>query len=118
MDPCPGSQAYDCPTRPAPEPAGRWMRWATVRTLTPLGGLVRGPGTVLRGMLAWGHAARPRPSRSWRTHPANATSGIRLAAALRRSAAKMDGRTWETTNAPVSGQGSVAEESGDGAPVP
>ncbi len=43
--------------------------------------------------------------------------GVRLAAVLRRNAAKMDGRTWETTNAPVTGQGSVAEESGD-APVP
>ncbi len=41
--------------------------------------------------------------------------GVRLAAALRRNAAKMDGRTWETTNAPVTGQGSVAEESGDAA---
>ncbi len=39
--------------------------------------------------------------------------GVRLAAALRRNAAKMDGRTFETTNAPVTGQGSVAEESGD-----
>lgn len=43
--------------------------------------------------------------------------GVRLAATLRRNAAKMDGRTFETTNAPVAGMRSVAEESGDG-PVP
>ncbi len=39
--------------------------------------------------------------------------GTRLAATLRRNAAKMDGRTFETTNAPVIGLRSVAEESGD-----
>ena len=43
--------------------------------------------------------------------------GHRLAATLRRNAAKMDGRTFETTNAPVVGMKSVAEESGE-APVP
>lgn len=39
--------------------------------------------------------------------------GMRLAATLRRNAAKMDGRTFETTNAPITGMKSVAEESGD-----
>lgn len=39
--------------------------------------------------------------------------GTRLAATLRRNAAKMDGRTFETTNAPVVGLRSVAEESGE-----
>ncbi|HEY3547765.1 MAG TPA: hypothetical protein VGK17_16960, partial [Propionicimonas sp.] len=39
--------------------------------------------------------------------------GKRLAATIRRNAGKMDGRTFETTNAPVLGLGSVAEESGD-----
>jgi len=39
--------------------------------------------------------------------------GTKLANTLRRNAAKMDGRTFETTNAPVLGEKSVAEESGD-----
>jgi hypothetical protein len=39
--------------------------------------------------------------------------GARLAAVLRRTAAKVDGRTFETTNAPVTGMHSVAEESGE-----
>lgn len=39
--------------------------------------------------------------------------GRKLAATLRRNAAKMNGRTFETTNAPVLGEGSVAEESGN-----
>lgn len=43
--------------------------------------------------------------------------GTKLAATLRRNAAKMDGRTFETTNAPVLGMKSVAEESGTD-PVP
>ncbi|MFN8631206.1 MAG: hypothetical protein U0838_13085 [Chloroflexota bacterium] len=43
--------------------------------------------------------------------------GTALAATIRRNAAKMDGRTWETCNAPVVGQGSVAEEAGTD-PVP
>ena len=43
--------------------------------------------------------------------------GTRLAGTLRRNAAKMDGRTFETTNAPVTGLRSVAEESGE-EPVP
>lgn len=38
--------------------------------------------------------------------------GTKLANTLRRNAAKMDGRTFETTNAPVLGEKSVAEESG------
>lgn len=38
--------------------------------------------------------------------------GTKLAATLRRNAAKMGGRTFETTNAPVLGMKSVAEESG------
>jgi hypothetical protein len=38
--------------------------------------------------------------------------GVKLAATLRRNAAKMSGRTFETTNAPVLGEGSVAEVSG------
>lgn len=37
--------------------------------------------------------------------------GIRLAATLRRNAGKMNGRTFETTNAPVIGGKSVAERS-------
>ena len=41
--------------------------------------------------------------------------GVRLAGTLRRNAAKMDGRTFETTNAPIVGMHSVAEESGDAA---
>jgi hypothetical protein len=43
-----------------------------------------------------------------------ANGGLRLAATLRRNAAKMDGRTFETTNAPITGLRSVAEESGEG----
>lgn len=43
--------------------------------------------------------------------------GAKLAATLRRNAAKMGGRTFETTNAPVIGEKSVAEESSD-APAP
>lgn len=39
--------------------------------------------------------------------------GTKLANTLRRNAAKMGGRTFETTNAPVLGEKSVAEESGD-----
>ena len=39
--------------------------------------------------------------------------GVRLADTIRRNAAKMDGRTFETTNAPILGMHSVAEESGD-----
>lgn len=39
--------------------------------------------------------------------------GTRLAATIRRNAAKMGGRTFETTNAPVLGEKSVAEESSD-----
>jgi hypothetical protein len=38
--------------------------------------------------------------------------GVRLAGTLRRNAAKMGGRTFETTNAPVIGEKSVAEASG------
>lgn len=38
--------------------------------------------------------------------------GVKLAATLRRNVAKMGGRTQETTNAPVLGEGSVAEQSG------
>lgn len=38
--------------------------------------------------------------------------GIRLAGTLRRNAAKMAGRTMETTNAPLLGEKSVAEQSG------
>lgn len=50
------------------------------------------------------------------THLWNRQNGGRkLAATLRRNAAKMDGRTFETTNAPVLGEGSVAEESGNDA---
>lgn len=41
--------------------------------------------------------------------------GRKLAAVMRRNAAKMGGRTWETTNAYIIGQGSVAEESDDAA---
>jgi hypothetical protein len=40
--------------------------------------------------------------------------GHKLANTLRRNAAKMGGRTFETTNAPVLGEKSVAEESGNG----
>lgn len=43
----------------------------------------------------------------------SSNGGTRLAATLRRNAAKMDGRTFETTNAPILGLRSVAEESGD-----
>lgn len=38
--------------------------------------------------------------------------GVRLAGTLRRNAAKMGGRTLETTNAPLLGEKSVAEQSG------
>lgn len=38
--------------------------------------------------------------------------GVKLAGTLRRNAAKMGGRTFETTNAPVLGEKSVAEASG------
>mgnify|MGYP001585396850 CR=1 FL=1 len=38
--------------------------------------------------------------------------GVALARTLRRNAAKMDGRTFETTNAPALGEKSVAETSG------
>lgn len=38
--------------------------------------------------------------------------GVRLAGTLRRNAAKMGGRTIETTNAPLLGEKSVAEQSG------
>lgn len=38
--------------------------------------------------------------------------GIKLAGTLRRNAAKMGGRTFETTNAPIVGEKSVAEASG------
>jgi hypothetical protein len=38
--------------------------------------------------------------------------GVRLADTIRRNAAKMGGRTFETTNAPVLGEKSVAEKSG------
>jgi hypothetical protein len=48
-------------------------------------------------------------------YPSN--GGTKLAGTLRRNAAKMDGRTFETTNAPVLGLRSVAEEAGD-EPVP
>lgn len=44
----------------------------------------------------------------------SSNGGTKLAATLRRNAAKMDGRTFETTNAPVLGMKSVAEESGEG----
>lgn len=37
--------------------------------------------------------------------------GVKLAGTLRRNAAKMGGRTFETTNAPVLGEKSVAEQS-------
>lgn len=46
----------------------------------------------------------------WR--PTN--GGVKLAATIRRNAAKMGGRTLETTNAPVLGERSVAEEATDG----
>jgi len=39
--------------------------------------------------------------------------GVKLAATLRRNAAKMGGRTFETTNAPILGAKSVAERSSD-----
>jgi hypothetical protein len=39
--------------------------------------------------------------------------GAKLAATLRRNAGKMDGRTFETTNAPILGMKSVAESSSD-----
>jgi hypothetical protein len=39
--------------------------------------------------------------------------GVRLAGTLRRNAAKMGGRTLETTNAPQLGEKSVAEQSGE-----
>ena len=39
--------------------------------------------------------------------------GVKLAATIRRNAAKMGGRTQETTNAPMLGEGSVAEQSGN-----
>jgi hypothetical protein len=38
--------------------------------------------------------------------------GVKLAATLRRNVAKMGGRSQETTNAPMLGEGSVAEQSG------
>jgi hypothetical protein len=38
--------------------------------------------------------------------------GVKLAATIRRNVAKMGGRTMETTNAPMLGEGSVAEQSG------
>ena len=38
--------------------------------------------------------------------------GVKLAATLRRNVAKMGGRTQETTNAPLLGEASVAEQSG------
>ncbi len=38
--------------------------------------------------------------------------GVKLAGTLRRNAAKMNGRTLETTNAPLLGEKSVAEQSG------
>lgn len=41
-----------------------------------------------------------------------ANRGIPLANTLRRNVAKMSGRTFETTNAPILGEGSVAESSG------
>lgn len=41
--------------------------------------------------------------------------GVKLARTIRRNAAKMGGRTIETTNAPVLGDKSVAEDSGDSA---
>lgn len=41
--------------------------------------------------------------------------GRKLAAVMRRNAAKMGGRTWETTNAYIIGQGSVAEETDEAA---
>lgn len=41
--------------------------------------------------------------------------GVKLARTLRRNAAKMNGRTYETTNAPVLGEKSVAESSGNDA---
>ncbi len=41
--------------------------------------------------------------------------GVKLARTIRRNAAKMSGRTIETTNAPVLGERSVAEDSGNDA---
>jgi hypothetical protein len=41
--------------------------------------------------------------------------GVKLARTIRRNAAKMSGRTIETTNAPILGDKSVAEDSGDSA---
>jgi hypothetical protein len=38
--------------------------------------------------------------------------GVKLAATIRRNVAKMGGRSQETTNAPMLGEGSVAEQSG------
>lgn len=38
--------------------------------------------------------------------------GVKLAATIRRNVAKMGGRSQETTNAPLLGEGSVAEQSG------
>ena len=38
--------------------------------------------------------------------------GVKLAATIRRNVGKMGGRTMETTNAPMLGEGSVAEQSG------
>jgi hypothetical protein len=38
--------------------------------------------------------------------------GVKLAATLRRNVAKIGGRSQETTNAPLMGEGSVAEQSG------
>ena len=40
-------------------------------------------------------------------------SGIRLARTIRRNVAKMSGRTLETTNAPILGSGSVAEQTSE-----
>lgn len=42
--------------------------------------------------------------------------GVKLARTIRRNVAKMGGRTLETTNAPVLGERSVAEQSDDAAP--
>jgi hypothetical protein len=41
-----------------------------------------------------------------------ANKGVKLAATIRRNAAKMGGRTFETTNAPELGENSVAEQTG------
>jgi hypothetical protein len=44
--------------------------------------------------------------------------GVKLARTIRRNAAKMNGRTLETTNAPILGEKSVAEQTSEDRPEP